>query len=251
MYNHFTFRLQINLNLLLKQAMQMKKIWNLVKLNIMINICKKPLIMLILNIILLLVIRIVFMKEIYAEGTPWIGLLSGVVINDLNHAGLVQGVDGEWYDPNDTVEEHSSTKTYSTEESSSAESDYDIANHTDSEINEDVYRDRFMMQELCFNLSSLSTQREIFNVSIKFVQDNVPPNIWATEEDEITDADSCMNKYLDKIKDNMLIQTQKERDAYIAFQAAATVYNAGQFYGIHDNPEAMYPIFQETIQYFQ
>lgn len=136
--NKIFYIIQFFKKLLLKQNKRMKLAWNLLKLNLTISMFNKPLKMLFLNIIIITIIRLIFMKEIYSVKKVYETIYDEMNdpnqgFNDDNHyrklSGggwaidhpdgsttiIVKGVNGEWYNSNDVEEEveNGETRPYS------------------------------------------------------------------------------------------------------------------------------------------
>lgn len=218
-------------NLLQKQSMTYKKVWGYLKLKIMINIIYKPLKMLIVNIIVLLILRLVMTNEIYAEGMPWLGVFTGTVIQDFQEKGLVQGVNGEWYDPNDLIEDDSTESTSDSESEDTSK----ITNGFHFKV----------LELLDLQITKCYTSSEIFHTCMEMVQNTVPQDIWSTNESELSNPDSIVNSYLTDIQNH--IHQGDETVTFTYFQAAVATYNTGQLFGVLHNDDLLYKVFENAV----
>lgn len=196
-------------NQLLKQSMRIKLMWNVLQMNLTTSIINKPLRMLIVNVIIITVIRVLFLKEIHAEGFPCIGVNVSKVIHPMEQkkAGLVQWVDGEWYDPNAVIEEQRITSEY--------------VDHT--------------LNKLKQSLEKVPSDAW-FGISLDFVKYHIPTKLWSKNA-----AESSWNQQLEFYLNEMNshLKTKEDDLVYLNFKTAAYTYNACHLDNNMSNKETM------------
>lgn len=219
--------------------------------------------------------------KIKAEGFPCIGENVVKIIYPMEQAraGLVQGVNGEWYDPNDMVEQEnnpyssesssdnkseSSNKSETRSESDCSDSKSDTSTKTTSSVSnktseeevtfEDSFEEDSQFQfnnEILYNLyhdiGNLQDTADIFKVCKEYAILNVPPDCWAKSNAEISDESAAIYTYLQQLKNNIAGST--EEIIYNYYCAGVNTYNIAIINEIEDE-DHMIMLFDATVERF-